>query len=303
MQPLQRHHHFRKDLIPPTDRLAKLEAQVVSMLLETQVGDDKRDSSVAFELKHQAGVIQCGRILAAKRNLDVDLAAAGALLHDIYVIVTGSYEDHAHRGGPIAGDILDQVGPYSPAEKDIIDRIVTNHSDKHITSDDIYAEFGKDADVLDCFQYPDALDEYLMVKPLSKVKSYFERAENIWTDLGIPVPPAFKMLQDYTDDAWLVGSYTMPVDETHQIIDGALCNPNTHPFAIRKESDNSYRMYVAHTHNPTVPERSPRRSRFPDPFPQGIGNDNVMLIWPGIGRYQLLDKESAKQRGIAEEGS
>lgn len=188
LQPLQRHHHFRKDLITPTDRLAKLEAHVVSMLQETHVGDDERDSSIAFELKHQAGVIQCGRILAAKRSLDVDLAAAGALLHDIYVIVTGSYEDHARRGGPIAGDILDQVGPYSSAEKNIIDRIVINHSDKHVTSDDIYAEFGKDADVLDCFQYPDALDEYLLVKPLTRVKSYFRRAQDIWVDLGIPVP-------------------------------------------------------------------------------------------------------------------
>lgn len=300
MSSLQRHHHFRWDLISPDDRLAKLEARIVSLLLETKIKDEARDSSVAFELKHQAGVAQCGRILAAKRDLDLELAAAGALLHDIYVIVTGSYEDHARRGGPIADELLDQTGSYQPAEKGIVGRIVTNHSDKHIISDDAYIEFGKDADVLDCMLYPDALDEYLLVKPLDKVKCYFARAQSIWAELGIPIPPAFKMLDNYKNDEWLVGTRSLSGNEAQCLVKAALCNPNIHPFAVRKEpSGKSYRVYAPQALAEALPTAQvtaePEDSLF-----EGLQGGEMALIWPGIKKHQILDEDSAKSRGIIE---
>lgn len=300
MRSLQRHHHFRGDLIPPDDRLAKLEARIVSLLLETKVADEARDSSIAFELKHQAGVAQCGRILATKRDLDVELAAAGALLHDIYVIVTGSYEDHARRGGPIADELLDQTGNYQPTERDIIRRIVTNHSDKHIVSDDAYVEFGKDADVLDCMLYPDALDEYLLVKPLEKVKCYLARAQSIWAELGIPVPPAFKMLDDYRSDEWLVGTYSVSDNEARRLVKAVLCDDNIHPFAVRKEpSGESYRVYTPLASAEALP-MAQLSDESEDSLLEGIQAGEMALIWPGIKRHQILDEDSAKNRGIVE---
>src|SRR5947209_4174533 len=102
MNQLKEYHHFKKDMIESSDRVSRSERYVVDLLLNSKLSDSQRESSTAFELKHQADVTQMARILARKRGLPVDACSVGALLHDIYVIVDGKYQDHAHLGGPIA---------------------------------------------------------------------------------------------------------------------------------------------------------------------------------------------------------
>jgi uncharacterized protein len=296
MEQLQRHHHFRTDLISSSDRLASLEARVVSLLTSSNVPDSKRDSSIAFELKHQAGVAQCGRILAAKRGLDVELATAGALLHDIYVIVTGSYEDHARRGGPIANDLLDQTGSYQPDEKAIIDRIIVNHSDKHIFTSDAYTEFGKDADVLDCFLYPDALDEYLLVKPLAKAKQYFARAKSIWADLGVPVPAAFNMLDDYVPGGWLYPEGAVSLKTAAQLLMDAMADVQMHPFALIMEDSGSCIVYASDASY--LHATSGSSGKTDQVWPEELQIGQVALFWPGLAKYEILSKADAIERGI-----
>src|SRR5687768_3226313 len=148
MHKISRHHHFIVDDIPVSDRVARVEARLVDTLIHSEVADERRDSSLAFELKHSAGVVQCGRILAQKRGLDLEISAVGALLHDIYVIKTGSYRDHARRGEEYGREILRAVGGFSHAETERIVEIIVNHSDKHLISPNPYVEFGKDADIL-----------------------------------------------------------------------------------------------------------------------------------------------------------
>src|ERR1051325_106157 len=116
MELAKRHHHFKKALIEPTDRVSLCERYVIDSLLNSSLPDSQRESSIAWELKHHAGVTQMARLLARKRGLPIDVAAVGALLHDIYVILYGTYKDHAHQGGPIAVDILGQIGGFSPEE-------------------------------------------------------------------------------------------------------------------------------------------------------------------------------------------
>lgn len=200
MSPLQDHHHFKADLIDPSDRVARIERKVVDILLHSSLPDSQRESSIAFELKHHAGIAQFARVLARKRGLPIETCTVGALLHDIYVIMYGKYKDHAPLGAPIAEGIISEVGNFTAEEISQILRIIYHHSDKHLWSEDAFQEFGKDADILDCFLYPNAFGYYLRHKPLPVFFHYLVRAENVWRELTIPHEPEFNLLDHYSDN-------------------------------------------------------------------------------------------------------
>lgn len=197
MEMLREHHHYKKELIRPSDRVARYERYVIDLLLNSSLPDENSESSIAFELKHHSGTCQLGRILARKRGLPIDVCAVGMLLHDIYVILNGKYEDHAHLGAPIAKQIVTEIGGFNNSEIDQIAKIVYHHSEKDIYSDDPLIEFGKDADILDCFLYPDPFRDYLIHKPLELLNNYLARAKKVWHELGIIEDPAFQLLKNY----------------------------------------------------------------------------------------------------------
>jgi len=204
MRELDDYHHFRIDQMANADRVAQCERRVVEMLLTSPLTEEQRESSVTFELKHHHSVGQFARLLARKRDLPVDACTVGALLHDIHVIEQGTYADHAHLGAPRALEIIRDTGGFEAVELDQVHRIVYHHSDKHIWSDDAFEEFGKDADVLDCFLYPGALDFYLRHKSLESFSHYLKRARNVWAELGVPPEGRFLMLDGYAD-GWFDG--------------------------------------------------------------------------------------------------
>lgn len=303
MDQLQRHHHFRADQVAPDDRVAQLEMRVVELLLRTDVPDDRRDSSIAWELKHQAAVTQLGRLLAEKRRLNPEIGAVGALLHDIYTVVTGSYDDHARRGGPIASDLLESVGGFKSADRAAVNTIVVNHSDKHVFSDDPWAEFGKDVDVLDCFLYPHALDEYLLVKPLDRVKQYLSRAKRVWVELGVAPHAAFSLLDDYTENRWLSECKILSQREALQLVHSAASSPSLPPFALAMVEGSIAISFVPGAQKPLTDvilsgsDMHLVESSMP-PFTES----KVAVVWPAIGRYQLLgapfDADSATQETV-----
>src|ERR1044071_8362968 len=183
MEPITHHHHFKKDLIPLGDRVARCERYVIDVLLTSDIPDSQRQNSIAWELKHHSGVTQMARLLARKRGLQMDVCTIGALLHDIYAIIYGKYRDHAHLGAPIALQIANEIGGFTPQELNLIHQIVYDHSDKDVWSRDAYREFGKDADILDVFLYPGPFPEYLLIKSLPVFKHYLQRATNVWDEL------------------------------------------------------------------------------------------------------------------------
>lgn len=202
MRLLNDHHHYREDLITLEDRAAVYERYVAGLLLSSKVPDSQRESSIVFELKHHHSVAQFSRILAKQRGLQEDVCVVGALLHDIHVIVNGTYKDHAHKSAVIASDIIDKIGLFSDTEKANIIKIVYHHSDKDVWSDDPYEEICKDADTLDSFLYPNAFGFYLKHKTLPVFKCYIERAKRIWKDLNIPLPADYLVIDNYCD-GWL----------------------------------------------------------------------------------------------------
>jgi hypothetical protein len=202
MKPLIDHHHYKKGIIPTSDRVAVYERYVIDLLTTNSLPDEKRDSSIAFELKHHHSTAQFARIFARKRNLPEDVCVVGALLHDISVTVCGTYKNHAHESAEVAQGILDKLGLFSQDEKDKIIRIIYNHSDKEVFSNNKFEEFGKDVDILDSFLYPNAFGYYLKHKKLAVFMYYIQRAVAIWSEMGLDIPRDFSVLDNY-DEQWL----------------------------------------------------------------------------------------------------
>ena len=176
------YHHFKGDNL---SRSEFVQRKVVEMILNSNLTDEERESSKIWELKHSSGCVQVGRILAERRGLNKELAELICVLHDIYVIVTGKYSDHAHLGSPISEQILKETNKFTPEEIKIITEAVFHHSDKHIYSENPYVELAKDADTLDCFLYDNVEGYYLENKPIHVAKEYFKRIIRIRKELGM----------------------------------------------------------------------------------------------------------------------
>jgi len=176
------YHHFKGDKL---SRSEFVQRKVVEMILNSKLTDAERESSKIWEIKHSSGCTQVGRILAEKRRLNKEYAELICVLHDIYVIVTGKYSDHAHLGEPIAKKILKGTKKFNPKEIKLITEAVFNHSDKHIYTKNPYVELAKDADTLDCFLYDNVENYYLYNKRPEVAIEYFKRITKLRKELGM----------------------------------------------------------------------------------------------------------------------
>ena len=184
------YHHFKGDNL---SRSEFVQRKVAEMILNSNLSDEERESSKVWELKHSSGCVQVGRILAERRGLNKEFAELICTLHDIYVVVTGKYSDHAHLGAPLAEQILRETKKFTHEEIKIITEAVFHHSDKHVYSKNPYVELAKDADTLDCFLYDNVEDYYIYNKPPQVAKEYFKRIIKLRKDLGMK--PLKKHLQ------------------------------------------------------------------------------------------------------------
>lgn len=182
-------HHFKGNNLSPSEIVQR---KIIQLLLKSKVPDSKRDSSIVFELKHSSGVIEVARILAEKRNLDVTLAEVIAVLHDINVIIYGSYKDHAIKGGKIAKKILQKIGGFSTDEINLISNAVSYHSEKTIYSKDPYVELIKDADVFSCSYFENSEDGYRRDKSSLVFQHTVSRIQKVRKELGLPKEPVFR---------------------------------------------------------------------------------------------------------------
>ncbi|WP_242840137.1 HD domain-containing protein [Oribacterium sp. FC2011] len=105
--------------------------------------EDKRTGAIA----HLYGVSLAAQMIAKKRNLDPELAAMAAMLHDMHAYKTGSYDDHAHLGADYARNVLTKLELTTPEETEIICSAIYHHDDK-LNVDGPMDEVLKDADVI-----------------------------------------------------------------------------------------------------------------------------------------------------------
>lgn len=189
MNKLKDFHHYKGDDLT---RFEKVERKVMEMISSSEISDGQREDSKNFEFMHAAGCIQIARILAQKRKLDVDIAATAAILHDIYVIVSGKYKNHGLQGAVLAKDILDEIGGFSKKEIQTIINAVAHHSEKEIYSRDPYVELVKDADVFECSLYKNSEGFYRIHKPPHIYKEYVSRIKKVRKELGLPAKNVFR---------------------------------------------------------------------------------------------------------------
>lgn len=105
---------------------------------------DKRTSAIA----HLYGVSLVATMIARKRELDPEIAAMAAMLHDLYAYKSGSYDDHARKGADLAREILGKLKLTDESETELICSAIYHHDDKLVT-DSPMDEVLKDADVID----------------------------------------------------------------------------------------------------------------------------------------------------------
>ena len=186
---LKNFHHFKGNELT---RSEKIQRQVGEILLKSKIPDEKRESSIIWELKHSSGCCQIGRILAQRRNLDIELAEIACLLHDIYVIVEGNYESHAKKGAEIARKLLEDSKDFTKKEIELITEAIAHHSEKDIHTNKPYVELVKDADVFDCSLYENAKGFYILHKPKEIYNEYVKRIKTVRKELGLNEDQVFR---------------------------------------------------------------------------------------------------------------
>ena len=106
--------------------------------------EDLDERSAAFI--HLYGVSLASTMIAKKRDLDPELLSMAAMLHDLHAYISGSYEDHAHKGAELAREILDSLN-LTTDETEMICSAIFHHDDK-LVEDGPMEEALKDADVI-----------------------------------------------------------------------------------------------------------------------------------------------------------
>ncbi|MCL2171915.1 MAG: HD domain-containing protein [Defluviitaleaceae bacterium] len=117
-------------------------------LLQDYVNEaiSKSDNPAKF-YAHSHGVAAFCALLAKKRGLDGELACAMGLLHDIFAVVHGTYENHDIGGAEMSKEILEKMGNFSNDEIEIIFNAIVRHDMRDIVHEP-YDEVLKDADIL-----------------------------------------------------------------------------------------------------------------------------------------------------------
>ena len=180
-------HHFKGEELTRSEKIQKKIIELIHII------DDKNsENSIVWELKHSSGCIQIGRILAQKRNLDVELSEIICALHDIYAIVTGKYKDHAKLGSIMAKDLLIKTNEFDEDEIELITKAIELHSQKDIVSDNPYAELIKDVDAYDCSLYQGSENYYKIHKTKEQYDYYVQRIKKVQKEIGLKTDVVFR---------------------------------------------------------------------------------------------------------------
>ena len=116
-----------------------------------KISDEEKKTSAVIHLN---GVSLAAVLIAEKRGMDPELPAMAAMMHDMAAYLSGSYEDHAHRGAELAKTYLAELNQTSEEEDARICSMIYHHDDKHVTDSPV-DEVLKDADVIHhCFHDP-----------------------------------------------------------------------------------------------------------------------------------------------------
>lgn len=138
------------------NRIEKVREVVDEIVLNMTDTEERRCAYL-----HLYGVAQASALLAQKRKANVELAVIAGMLHDIYSYATMNSTDHAHKGAPMAREILETLKLFTANEIDLVCTAIYNHSDKLLVHGEL-DEILKDADVM----------QHVLYNPLFEIKSH-----------------------------------------------------------------------------------------------------------------------------------
>ena len=134
------------------NRLLKLENLILDVINSQEGKMEERDETLNWERIHMASSARLAWEMALERNVDPEIAACAAAVHDFGRILTGAQKGHAEAGYEPVKVFLKESGLFTEEETEIIALAVKNHSSKTVIGTAV-EEIVKDADVVDCYQY------------------------------------------------------------------------------------------------------------------------------------------------------
>lgn len=147
--------------------------RIYSLLNYWEEQTKERDYPMIWERMHATSCAQIGRMLAEKRNVDMEQAALACALHDIGRWVSGRQSEHAPKGeGPARQFLAEGIGTEETREQ--IVQAIINHSKKEQIGTPL-EEIVKDADILDCYWHGEKIVKV----------HHLTRLELLLGDLGI----------------------------------------------------------------------------------------------------------------------
>lgn len=134
------------------NRLLKLENLVLDVIDQQEGKIEDRDETLNWERIHMASSARLAWEMALERNVDPEIAACAAAVHDFGRILTGVQKGHAEAGYEPVKIFLKESSLFTEEETESIALAVKNHSSKTVIGTAV-EEIVKDADVVDCYQY------------------------------------------------------------------------------------------------------------------------------------------------------
>lgn len=148
--------------------------KILEMLFEEMnvLINEGRELPVLWDVMHLYSSLQVAKILAMKRDLDLEIAAIAAALHDVAVVATKKTENHAKNGEKYVRQIIHDYNQIITNDKlqitsnelEIIANSVAKHSEVEIFSEDSYAELIKDVDSFDKYLHGLETDGYFLIR-------------------------------------------------------------------------------------------------------------------------------------------
>jgi HD superfamily phosphodiesterase len=133
------------------DALEQLRAAIDAVLDRQADAATRRNGFV-----HLYGVAGLCALLALRRGLDAQLAAAAGMLHDISAYQTGDMTDHTRRSSDLARGMLAAIPAFTPTQVQQICDAILRHDEKLAVHEPL-DEVLKDADLLQHYLYNPAV--------------------------------------------------------------------------------------------------------------------------------------------------
>lgn len=144
--------------------------------------NENRPLNIEWNIMHMFSSSQLAKLYAINKNLDIELCAIIAILHDIAVVEGRIRKNHDKIAGKYVLGVIerfnnkcdDNTNQINDIEVSIIINAIIGHSDKDNFIDDEYAEMLKNIDCVDRYLYGIDTDG-----------SYLDRCKEFMNDLNL----------------------------------------------------------------------------------------------------------------------